>query len=241
MKKRIYVLLPVLMIPIILGIFFVSRHLREERRKAEYAAAKLEFEDISKPLENVIFDDSLGLYTDKNLPEEYLGEDFDNDGLDNAAEIEYGTDMYNPDSDGDGATDLSEIKYGTDPNTASNSDLVHCANEENPDFEPYYTLDNSGFMVSIKNPADEFYLIEKTECEAFDDYSLMSNIYKIYNFDGSIGLNMKEYLTIDDYSSIGILVYSGNTAQDTPYTVEDRVLWFSVNRNDIFAVYYIEK
>jgi len=41
--------------------------------------------------------------------------DRDHDGLTDAEEVEYGSDMYNSDTDGDGLIDGEEFNYGTDP------------------------------------------------------------------------------------------------------------------------------
>ena len=54
---------------------------------------------------------------DKVVTDDELAEfnDFDQDGLTNIDELQYGTDLFNADSDDDGVQDAEEVKYGTNP------------------------------------------------------------------------------------------------------------------------------
>lgn len=49
--------------------------------------------------------------------------DTDQDGLDDEAELRYGTDVTNPDTDGDGYTDADEVFHGYDPFVAGTARL----------------------------------------------------------------------------------------------------------------------
>jgi hypothetical protein len=49
--------------------------------------------------------------------------DWDNDGLTDVIESEYGTDPKSLDSDGDGFTDVDEVEMGTDPNDPNSHPL----------------------------------------------------------------------------------------------------------------------
>jgi hypothetical protein len=90
--------------------------LPESQRTAEVGQMKLEIlmnmDNVNQPIEIIAPESAMtitevvGMFSDK---------DTDEDGLSDADEVEYGTDINNPDSDGDGYSDGSEVENGYNP------------------------------------------------------------------------------------------------------------------------------
>lgn len=85
--------------------------------------------------------------------------DEDNDGLSNAEEYDFETDLFNPDTDGDGVADAMEVSRGMDPLVADSDDL---ATDENHDglidsigAQLNYSIDQSDADGDSLSNADE--------------------------------------------------------------------------------------
>lgn len=78
------------------------------------------------------------LGTDPLTTDTIGNDDFDNDGLTNAQEFEYGTDPFSEDTDEDGISDYDEIFiYGTDPlNPDSDGDGISDSDEMKLELDP---------------------------------------------------------------------------------------------------------
>jgi len=191
------------------------------------------------------YDNSFVLYDNTSLPEEYLSDDFDKDGLTNKEEIENSTNLYKPDTDDDGISDYDEIKKTkTDPTKWSSegdnvSDLVHVikGTEVTVGYTP---TDISGFKVYLTKSDDLMWIISKASTNVFDDLETVSEAYMIKNFSGKIALDCGKY-SETVFNNISIYKASGNTAEKLNTTLESgNLIAFNVEANDIFVAVYTE-
>lgn len=192
-----------------------------------------------------LYENSSVLYDNTNLPEEYLSDDFDKDGLTNKEEIENNTNFYKPDTDNDGISDHDEINITkTEPTKWSSkgdnvSDLEHVI-KSNGVTVGYTTTDISGFKVYITNSDDLMWIISKASTDVFDDLETVSEAYMIKNFSGKIALDCGKY-SETVFKNISVYKVSGNTAEKVKTTLESgNLIAFNVEANDIFVAVYTE-
>ena len=107
----------IILILVLIGLNFFGKQSHKSKEKYSVITNTTNDEN-SEELYNT------GILVDEiELTEENKSLDYDDDGLTNEEEKQYGTSMINSDSDGDGLTDYEEIhRYNSDPTKYSTSD-----------------------------------------------------------------------------------------------------------------------
>ena len=177
-------------------------------------------------------------YTKETLPDNYLKKDFDCDKLSNKDEIEHGTDMYKVDTDNDGISDSQEIKEtNTDPTKFSSrddgvSDLDWWFSKADDFKEGWSSLDVSGYRVYLKEASDRMFSFAKVSTDAFDKLETITEAYEVRGFSGKVALELSAY-NEEVHNSIAIYISNGNTITGAATTVENGMVVFEVEENDI--------
>lgn len=183
-------------------------------------------------------------YSNDTLPEEHYNTDFDGDGLSNLDETKHNTDMYKSDTDGDGISDTNEINQTqTDPTKYSTrddgvSDLDWWFSQADGFSAGWNTADGTDYKVYLKVPADRIYALRKMTTNAFDGYETITEVYQVSGFTGKMALNCAAYST-DIQNGIGIYIMRGDDVMQATTTIENGMVVFDVEANDMFVAIYI--
>lgn len=177
-------------------------------------------------------------YTAETIPDKYLKKDFDCDKLSNKDEIEHSTDMYKVDTDNDGISDYQEVKEtNTDPTKFSSrddgvSDLDWWFSKADDFKEGWSRLDASGYRVYLKEASDRMFSFAKTSTDAFDKLETITEAYEVRGFSGKAALELSAY-NEEVHNSIAIYISNGDTFTEAVTTVEDGMVVFEIEENDI--------
>lgn len=180
----------------------------------------------------------------ESLPSSEKRSDFDGDGLNNADEISHGTDMYKVDTDEDGISDYDEIKTTqTDPVKWSSrddnvSDLEYWLTRAEGFSAGWSSVDFSGFKVYIEKPEDRLWIIRKVKTEAFAELETISEAYQIDNYSGTLGVDMSRFVEEVVQSVAVYKVASDGSYAKEQSAVDQGMLMFPVNDDDIFILVY---
>ena len=195
--------------------------------------------------EAMIISKDNAMFTKDTLPDDMLDVDIDSDGLTNAEEIQYGTDLYTMDTDGDGIEDGIEVyETETSPLKWSSrddgvSDLEYHIVNQNKDFRTGWTQANEfNVKVRITKPEDWLYYFTKVSTDVFNELETISEAFRINEFSGVLAVDTSMF-NEDVLNSITVYKDVNGVATKIDTAVnENKLVEFIVSSGDTLVLVY---